>query len=525
MLEMPINEGFTRATRATATLSHNVAMSQLFQEKESKMAKKKAKFLTMKSQVRMISIKCYDEQLPNGWEETSRKIKQIAKDEWIVIAIKHDRDSVTDEVWAPPLEKAHYHIIVKFVNGEHPRVKNILEALGVVYRPLEDETLWKNHGVEPIEEWVSMVTYLPHLTDDAIREGKYKYPLEEIVSNLSVIEIEDIMSNYIHKVKDTDIKALDREAYEKGYSLSCDFEDWYNSLDFEIRRKGDMKIIKDTFYYGVQKRVDESMEITRLCVYIQGDSNIGKTNATKKALGEMRCLIPSPGTGKFDRLKPTTQAIILDDDVCPDLLQMTDNYVCMAHRRNKHDQAWMGDYFIVTSNTSFDEWLKASGIEKEEHIKAMKTRFYICFVCDKMLVCESKCTRGTKEKLAKRDNMYREFKNKFDEEISKYNPQENKNTVVDVNGNAEMVCLFDKFIEKLKKENDRLTVNGDMCHQNQVKYNNQVIAQFTKEKKECQDKFEIEMLVDMYTDEIFEDEEEMLEKYWEEFEEEPEENW
>mgnify|MGYP003501327029 CR=1 FL=1 len=87
------------------------------------MANKKEKFLTMKSQVRMISIKCYEEQLPYGWEETVKRIKKISKDKWIVIAIKHDKDSVTDEVWEPPLEKAHFHIIVKFVNGKLTAIK------------------------------------------------------------------------------------------------------------------------------------------------------------------------------------------------------------------------------------------------------------------------------------------------------------------------------------------------------------------------------------------------------------------
>lgn len=350
------------------------------------MANKKEKFLTMKSQVRMISIKCYEEQLPYGWEETAKQIKQISKDKWIVIAIKHDKDSVTDEVWEPPLEKPHYHIIVKFVNGEHPRVKNILEALGVVYRPIEDESLWKNHGVETIENWVNMVTYLPHRTDEAKKNGKYEYNLNELVSNLTIEEIEEIMGNYIHKIKDTDIKKLDKEAFEKGYSL-YDFDDWYEELDFEIKRKNDMKIVRESYQYGIQKRIEEHEEITRLCIFIQGEANQGKTYATRKALEGKKYLVTSPGTGKFDELKATTQAIVIDDDVCPNLLNLTDNYVCKAYRRNKNNPAWAGDTFIVTSNLSFDEWLEESKITKNSHIQAMHTRFYVCYIKNKKLVC------------------------------------------------------------------------------------------------------------------------------------------
>ena len=478
-----------------------------FFKKGVHMANKKAKFLTMKSQVRMISIKCYEEQLPYGWEETVKRIKKISKDKWIVIAIKHDKDSVTDEVWEPPLEKAHFHIIVKFVNGDHPRVKNILEALDVVYRPIEDEVLWKNHGVEAIEDWVNMVTYLPHLTDDAKKDGKYEYGLEELVSNLTIEEIENIMGSYVHKVKDTDLKTLDREAFEKGYSL-YDFDDWYKDFDFEIKRKSDMKVIRESYQFGVQKRIEEHEEIIRLCIFIQGEKNQGKTYATRKALEGKKYLVTSPGTGKFDELKATTQAIIIDDDVCPNLLNMTDNYMCKAYRRNKDNPAWTGDYFVVTSNLSFDEWLKESNITKESHIDAMHTRFYVCFVRNKKLVCKGKCTRGTMEVQEKRDRMYREFKKKFEESISQYNPQMYSTDLFDVNTSEECVYLLEDAIERLQNKNKVL--RETYGYSKQMEYNNRVIAQYMEMKEDLEKEVMMELQWEMYRDEFMEDLEKMM---------------
>lgn len=465
------------------------------------MARKTKRVVTMGSQLTYVSLKFYDEQLPDGWETTIRKIKKIPKSKWQIIAIRHDKDTLGDDFWEPSIEKPHYHVLVR-VMGHAPRVSVILNELGIIYRKGLDEQLWANHGCEVIEDWVSMVTYLPHLTDDAKKDGKHEYGLEELMSNLTIKEIENIIGNYVHKIKNTDLKALDKEAFEKGYAL-YDFDEWYQDFDFEIKRNNDMRVIRESYQFGVQKRIEEHEEITRLCIFIQGEKNQGKTYAARKALEGKKYLVTSPGTGKFDELKATTQAIVIDDDVCPNLLNMTDNYMCKAYRRNKNNPAWTGNIFVVTSNLSFDKWLKESKITNESHIEAMHTRFYICFIKNKKLVCLEKCIRGTMEVQEKRDEMYREFKKKYEKSISQYNPQNCSTNLFDINNSEENVYVLEKSIEQLQNENKK--IRECYGYNKQMEYNNCVIAQYKEMKEDLENEVMMELQWEMYRDEFMED--------------------
>lgn len=444
------------------------------------MAKSKKKFLTMKSQVRRMSIKCYEEQLPEGWEETKKKIIKISGKKWVVIAIKHDSDFNGDDVWEPSKDKPHIHIIVRCVDGSHPRVQEVLKALGVVYRPEVDRSLWENHGVEAVEDWVAMVTYLPHWTDEAIKEGKYKYSLDQLVSNISQAEIEQVMSGYVHKTYETDLKLLDGQAYELGYALG-DFDEFYRKLPFEVRKHSDMKTIRESFESGTKAKVSERLQVERLCIYIQGEPNSGKTYATTKALEGAKYLITPPGTGKFDELKASTEAIIIDDDTCPNLLNMTDNYVCHAYKRQKGNPAWTGTYFVVTSNKDFESWLEDCGLKNSKHIEAMKTRFFICTVGEyegkKYLVCSSACSRGTMEEQNRRRERFNDFKEKFEEIIQAYNPPKSESSLISIRSEEEAVLMYQAKIKELETENEVMKIPGHYSHQRYIS-NTQAIASY-----------------------------------------------
>lgn len=408
----------------------------------NKKSPKKKVHLTMRSSVRTLSIKVYDEQMPDGWEHVKQQIKEIGKD-YQVIGIRHDRDNNKDDIWKPSKEKPHYHIIAR-VTGKNPvHVSTIMKILDVQYRPEEDATLWNEHGVETIKDFGAMATYLTHDTEQAQLDGKEKYELEELVSNLSMDEIKQVRDGYIRvssankKIGMEELAELDEQAYKLGYELK-DFNEWYRALTFQVRSNAKMKTIRESYDMGALKRSEQQENLNRLCIFIEGQKNSGKTYAATHALDGKRVLkIGGGGTGKFDKLSPGHDAIVVDDDKSPNLLNMCDNYICQAYKRGKDNPWWCGRYFIVTSNLSFREWIEDCGIMTKqnkngtvieaEHYRAIKSRFYVCRIEKangiSQLVCESPSTRGTVDEQLERKEMYKKFRDNFNEIISKYIPE------------------------------------------------------------------------------------------------------
>lgn len=390
--------------------------------------------------------------MPKGWNDVKRRIRRQKKERMQVIAIKHYKDLIGDDYWQPSAEKPHYHITVRIVRrGKDNRiipyhVETILKALGIVFRKEEDKVLWNEHGVETIENYAHMAVYLNHDTIQAELDGKAKYALKDLVSNLTIEEIEQIRAGYVRvsegnrKVGTSEMATIDEQAYELGQKLE-DFNLWYASLDFAVRSHSKMKTVKESYYRGIEDRVKMDGRVNRLCVFIKGGHNLGKGYAALEALKGKRYLtIEGGGTGKFDRLSPSDEAIIVNDDKCPNLLNMTDNYMCQAYKRQKDNPYWCGEYFIVTSNKSFAEWLRESGIDVgtfysdgslfqvTEHYRAMKSRFYICHIENidgvNKLICDSPSTRGTEADQMERKAKYMDFRKKYNASLAEYKPNE-----------------------------------------------------------------------------------------------------
>lgn len=404
--------------------------------------KKKKINLTMRSMVRTLSLKFYDEQMPDGWGQVKVIIRGIGK-EYQVIAIRHDRDTNKDDIWKPSIEKPHYHIIVRVIGKNPVHVSTILNMLNIEYRPDVDETLWNEHGVETVKNFGAMAMYLTHDTEQAQLDGKEKYELEELVSNLSMDEIKQVREGYIRvsasnkKVSMEELSKLDEEAYKMGYDLK-DFDEWYRSLPFQIRSNAKMKTIRESYNMGASERAELKENLNRLCVFIEGESNTGKTYATIHALDGKRILpVGGGGTGKFDELSTGHDALVIDDDSSPRLLNMCDNYICQAYRRGRNNPWWCGRYFIVTSNLSFREWVEECGIKttqykhgiesESSHYRAIKTRFYVCHIENiggiNQLVCDSSSTRGTSSARIERKEMFKQFRDKFNTIMAEYVPE------------------------------------------------------------------------------------------------------
>lgn len=404
---------------------------------------KGSKVLSIQSKVYSVALKFYDEQLPKGEQAFVDAVRNSDKRLVQVLAIKHDRDLVSDGIWQVAQVKPHWHVIVRMNDRKRSmRVKNILDGLCIEFRPNVDDALWAGHGVETIGNFAGYATYLTHDTDEAIKDAKERYDVSEIVSNLTPEEVEQVREGYVRvseqrKVSQAELIALDKEAFDMGYNMK-NFTEWYNEQPFSVRSNAKMRVIRESYDRGVEARIEQGQELNRLCIFIQGASNTGKTYAAKKALEGRRILsVGGGGTGKFDRLRPDHDAIVVDDDVCPNLLNMTDNYITHAYKRNSNNPAWAGRYFVVTSNLTFEEWLEACGIrtrdgynQPSEHMKAMTSRFFVARLkADASgvnhLALKSPSTRGSVDEQWERANMFMEFKRAFDDTIAGYAPKSN----------------------------------------------------------------------------------------------------
>lgn len=424
---------------------------------------------TLESVMQSIALKFYPEQITgydaehaeeSGYSEKlllglKSRIQKLDATEMQVLMIVHNADFDHDDYWDPAAEKPHIHIIMRFIdkmpngNIRRERIGTILEKLGVTYRPDVDKTLWEQHGVEAIGDFVEYSNYLLHWTEKAKKAGKHCYDLNELISNLSADQVKKVLDGHKQiseaapdenaKVQIETLIDLDQTAYQLGYSLK-DFDGWYGNLPFVVRSHQSMKTIKESYLRGATARADDpaSNGVLRLCVFIQGQPDSGKTYAAVHALDEIGASVlrgGGGGTGKFDKLKPSHDAIVIDDDICPNLLNMSDNYICQAYRRNRNNPFWCGQYLVVTSNLSFADWLISCGFYKSsqhwnsdtqawddvyEYHDALKSRFYICRIDDRELKLVSPSKRGTYEEQKERLRMFEQFRWEYEEIAARY---------------------------------------------------------------------------------------------------------
>lgn len=336
---------------------------------------RKGSKMTMKSNVKTLALKVYDEQIPDGWDKLKERIKELKKDEYQCLGIKHDEDVLGDDFFEPSTEKPHYHILIRVMrdsqnvtkSGKH--VSTILNDLGIVFRK-EDATMITNHGIETVGDFGAYATYLTHDTEKAINDGKQHYDMSAIVSNMSSEEILKIREGYVRvsdkmkKVTSGEIVEVDEFCYELGRQFG-DFDDWYYNQRIFLRSNARMKHCKEKYNKGIQDSIDAESFINRLCIFITGKGNTGKSYTSKMTLIEMGykriVSVDNCGTGKFDKVTPTTQAIIINDQTAPALLNLCDNAPTLVYHRGSGDQYFTGNIVIVTSNLSFEEWAKECG--------------------------------------------------------------------------------------------------------------------------------------------------------------------
>lgn len=400
--------------------------------------------LTMESKVPDLFIKIYEEQLPDGLDKFLEGVKVIDKTDYWVLTIIHDRDLDGDEVFEPACNKRHIHIIIvkkgkdKYGRAERRKVSTMLALLGVVFRPELDELIWRERGVERIKTLEQAVAYLTHETPECDVKGKELYDRDDIVSNLEPDEIDQLRDGYVrishskHKATVDEQIELAQVAYNAGYAGDKSWREFVATLPFLLQKGSVYNLYRERYQLGVDDRMRERAEVLRLCVFIKGEANQGKTYAAKHAFDGRGFNIVEIGdggkTGKFDNINEDVDVLIIDDAIISDVLGMADNKVCRVYRRNGFNPYWCGEYFIVTSNLSFEDWAKYCGIT-DRTMDAAKSRFYICEIVEqgdgrKFLHVPADCIskRGTPEEQEQRRDRFIEFRKQFEKIVNEYRP-------------------------------------------------------------------------------------------------------
>lgn len=458
------------------------SVPQVQPKNQAESNKQRRHILGIHSKVYSVAIKCYDEQLQAGEAQNrdglAALIKSVDKSRYQILAIMHDRDTVTDGIWAEAAVKPHYHIILRCASRKSRiKVSTVLNMLGICFRQDLDDGLWKARGVETTGNFARYANYLTHETADAIKSAKERYDVSEIMSNLTLDEIEQVRGGYVQvsenrKPTQDEFITLDKEAYDLGKALK-NFDEWYDKLPFSVRSNSKMNTIRESYNRGVDARLSEDKHVTRLCVYIQGAPNSGKTYAVGEALKSKKMLnVSGGGSGKFDDLRPDHEAIIIDDDTCPNLLNMTDNYMCRVYRRQSGNPLWAGKYFIVTSNLPFEEWVRQCGIDvwdtgaqsHSAHYEAILSRFFVCEIRDtggtQHLVFTSGSLRGNGDVQKERLKMFDEFIKEFNRVIGEYQNIRINGSAMDLNAHP-LSAFMDDFEEINRIGMEYIKEHGD----------------------------------------------------------------
>ena len=398
----------------------------------------KARSLTLDDNVQELAIKCYEEQMPNGWEYVKKKLQSLNRSEWQVLAIRHDKDVVEgSDFFKPAIEKPHYHILMRRINpngtlmrnGRH--VRTFLKGTGIVFRPC-DKTLIENHGLETVADWCAYVLYLTHETEKARLDGKEVYDVSDLVGNVTMDEVMQFRDGYLRvsaekrKLSQTDLAEIAKTVYELGLALK-DYEDWNDQQSFLVQSHSKQSAWRERYERGVKKYMDiHGSDVKRLCIFIKGSHGVGKTRTTGHVLQDMKyrwLQIGGGGTGKYDDIRCTTQALLIDDDTAPKVLTMAQSQICKAYKRGKGNPYWTGEMLVVTSNLDIDTWALECGAKVEELV-SVRDRFYICETVKvgsktRLKVIEPS-TRGNEEEQLWAHDLFKKFQKMFHEDIDKF---------------------------------------------------------------------------------------------------------
>ena len=319
-----------------------------------------------------------------------------------------------------------------------------------------DDELWKNRGVERIKDLAASVAYLTHETKEADLAGKHVYDREEIVSNLSPEEVNQLRAGYtrlsaVAQKADLATQAeLAQLAEQAGETGEKSWEEFEELLPITLQKGSAYAFFRRKYAQGMARRFSKTRALVRLSIFIEGPKDLGKTTGARKALESMglSCYEVSDGgkTGRWDKLTPSHGALLVDDTIINDVLGMADNKVCEVYRRGGENPFFCGSVLVVCSNMNFDEWLKACNVPDRQK-EAARSRFYMCRVIERdgapSLVLDEPSKRGAPDEQRARADMFLKFARPMVDSMREYKSM--KRESVDYS-------ILDEFMETEPKQ-------------------------------------------------------------------------
>lgn len=370
------------------------------------MSKKAGIKLTMRSNVKTLSLKFYAEQIglePDATSEQIRNYFEPVRDTFkekfpeddLCIFI-HDKDSNKDDVWEPSIEKLHVHVIWR-THGKPAHVSTVLNRVNVHFRKGLDDNLIINHGIETINNFKDMVEYLPHKTSQARKDGKHEYEWSEMITTYSMDELLAFDNSYVPTAKLDAAQVLMDESYKAGFERIgwMNLRKKYKNDPVTYDKLITKKMFRARYNDGVDDYVSDHHFIPRAAIFIQGSKNVGKSYAVDTFFQNCHrddegspfytfTLKSGQGTGKFDELDASYDAMVVDDCYVPTLLSLADTAPAKLYRRNSDNQYFVGEWLVILSNKDLFTYCKEVCHigEGGEDISAILSRFYEFKVID-----------------------------------------------------------------------------------------------------------------------------------------------
>lgn len=348
-----------------------------------------------------------------------KALPDLSKDYYVDIRI-HNLDEVAapDDPFALSIEKPHAHIYIE-ARGNRKRLDkffNDLKSCGIAFRKGLDDTLLdkqiENGNAFPdyrqgkyAREYC--VVYNSHEDMMSKKKGKHVYDTEDYHYSTftreeikEMIRTEQIVRNgFLEKDSGNDdiasitkfehVELLNR-AREVGRS-GGDFDNWYyEQLPPSVRLQAHRNKLMEEYDYGIDEFLANplNVDMTRLCLFIVGPKDIGKSGSMKRACADLGLkLYPvsaGGGTGKMDNFKYWHEVLGLDDTTVTGLMSYADDLICRAYKRNKGNPLNRTKLLYLTSNRRLNDFYWStfgSNVPREERsdddvgLDAFRSRF------------------------------------------------------------------------------------------------------------------------------------------------------